>query len=255
MIRLILCATYLILYLILLLPVAGIEWIIKKINNHAGDIAALRTVQWGFRCITKLSGAKVQVYGRENLTKDKDKPMLYIANHRSIFDVIILYTLFYERTGFIAKKSIEKVPSLRMWMRKLHCLFLDRSDMKQGLKIILTAIDKVKEGISIVVFPEGTRTKTGELLPFKAGPFKIATKTNCPIVPIAITGTDDIIENHIPFVKSADVVITIGEPVEVADLSADEKKHIGDHFQGIVENMLEDNKKLLAAKQEALESK
>jgi 1-acyl-sn-glycerol-3-phosphate acyltransferase len=80
-------------------------------------------------------------------------------------------------------------------------LFLDRKDTKQGLKIILKAIDYVKEGISIFVFPEGTRSKDGKMIPFKAGAFKISTKTGCPIIPVVLSGTADIFENHLPKIK------------------------------------------------------
>ena len=88
-------------------------------------------------------------------------------------------------------------------MRRLYCLFLDRKDLKQGLKTILTAIDQVKSGISICIFPEGTRNRDREdsttLLPFKDGSFKIAQKTGCPIIPMALTGTADVFENHFPW--------------------------------------------------------
>ena len=83
--------------------------------------------------------------------------------------------------GFFAKKEMEKVPLLSTWMKRLHCLFLDRNDLKQGLKTILTAIEKVKSGISICIFPEGTRNKNEDeldMLPFHEGSFKIAAKAN-----------------------------------------------------------------------------
>ena len=88
-----------------------------------------------------------------------DVPVLYIGNHRSFFDVPITYPRCPIRTGYIAKKEMEKVPLLSTWMKRLHCLFLDRNDLRQGLKTILTAIEKVKSGISICIFPEIHRTK------------------------------------------------------------------------------------------------
>jgi 1-acyl-sn-glycerol-3-phosphate acyltransferase len=91
-------------------------------------------------------------------------PVLYIGNHRSFFDVPLTYPRCPIRTGYIAKKEMEKVPLLSTWMKRLHCLFLDRNDLKQGLKTILTAIEKVKSGISICIFPEGTRNKNEDEL-------------------------------------------------------------------------------------------
>lgn len=241
MFRLILGGIYLVLFLVLGLPAMGIEYIVKKFNNHAGDIAALRTVQWGFKCEMAICGVKVHYEGLENISSDRDKPVLYVGNHNSIFDIIILYTVFKERTGFIAKDSIKKVPILSVWMTKLYCLFLDRKDMKQGLKTILTAIDYVKNGISIFVFPEGTRSKDGNLLSFKSGPFKIATKTGCPIVPVAIKNTAEIMENHMPRITPQDVYITFGKPIYINELNSEDKKHIGDYFHNILNTMLQDN--------------
>ncbi len=103
---------------------------------------------------------------------------------RSFFDVPLTYPRCPIRTGYIAKKEMEKVPLLSTWMKRyLHCLFLDRKDMKQGLKTILTAVEKVKSGISICIFPEGTRNKNEDeldMLPFHEGSFKIATKAKLP---------------------------------------------------------------------------
>ena len=92
------------------------------------------------------------------------------------------------------RKRWKKVPLLSTWMRFVYCLFLDRENPKEGLKTILQAIDYVKNGISICIFPEGTRNKGEELslLPFKEGAFKIATKTGCPIVPISMNNTAEI---------------------------------------------------------------
>ena len=105
------------------------------------------------------------------------------ATHRSYFDILLTYTRCVRRTGYIAKKEMERYPLLSNWMKYLHCLFLDRKDIKQGLKTILTAIEKIKSGISICIFPEGTRNKNqdeSELLPFHEGSFKIASKDRMP---------------------------------------------------------------------------
>ena len=145
-------------------------------------------------------------------------------------------------TGYISKDGVNKVPVLGIWMRRLYCLFLDRKDLKQGLKVILTAIDQVKSGISICIFPEGTRNKDAEhpntLLPFKEGSFKIAQKTKCPIVPMVLTGTADVFENHFPWVRSAKVTLTYGKPIYVSELSKEDQKRLGSYCQEIIQDML-----------------
>ena len=112
--------------------------------------------------------------------------MLYIGNHRSYFDILLTYVRCPDLTGYVAKAEMEKIPLLSNWMRYLHCLFLDRKDIKKGLKTILTGVKKMKSGISICIFPEGTRNRSEselDLLPFHEGSFKLATRSGCPIVP------------------------------------------------------------------------
>ena len=175
MIRFLCVAIFLILYLILSIPVFLIEWIIGKFNREARDLSSLRIVQWGFKVILKMTGVKVTVIGEENVP---DEPVLFIGNHRSFFDILLTYSRCRRLTGYVAKKEMENIPLLSTWMRYLYCLFLDRDNIKEGLKTILQAIDYVKKGISICIFPEGTRNKGEELsmLPFHDGSFKIADR-------------------------------------------------------------------------------
>ena len=243
MLRTILAALFAFLFLVLGLPVLGIEWLYRKINKKGADLSTLRIVQWALSVITTISGVNVIVEGAQNIPDDE--AVVYIANHRSIFDVIIGYTHCPGLTGFIAKNNLEKVPVLRVWMRRVHCYFLDRSNPRDGLRVILSAIEDIKRGISIFVFPEGTRTKTGEMLPFKEGTFKMATKTGCAIIPVAITGTDEILRNHIPFIRKTTVVFHYGTPIYPDQLEADQKKHIGAYTQSVIADMLERDKNLI----------
>lgn len=126
-------------------------------------------------------------------------------------------------------------------MKRLHCLFLNREDIKEGLKTILTGIDQINQGISMCIFPEGTRG-TGEneldMLPFKAGSLKMAEKTGCAIIPMALTGTADIFENHFPRVKSVAVTLQYGAPIYPKELPKEEQKHLGVKTQNIIQDML-----------------
>lgn len=242
MIRLIFVALFVVLFLIIGIPVLGIEWLIGKVRKKTMDYSSLRLVQWAFNMIIKLAGIELTVIGEENISEG---PVLYIGNHRSFFDVPITYPRCPIRTGYIAKKEMEKVPLLSTWMKRLHCLFLDRNDLKQGLKTILTAIEKVKSGISICIFPEGTRNKNEDeldMLPFHEGSFKIAAKTNCPIIPMAISGSADIWENHFPRVKKTHVILEYGKPIYIDQLEKEDKKHLGAYTQNIIHEMLVKNK-------------
>ena len=212
MIRTILAVLFAILYLILGIPVLFVEWLIAKRNPKAAELSQLRMVQWAFRVILFICGTKVTVIGEEHVPKNE--PVLYIGNHKSYFDIIITYARCPGLTGYIAKNNLEKVSLLNLWMRRLHCLFIDRNNVKEALKTILAGIDNIKNGISMCIFPEGTRNKNPEgLLPFKEGSFKMAEKTGCAIVPMAITNSADILENHFPRVKRTHVILEYGTPI------------------------------------------
>ena len=182
MIRFIFVVLFVVLFLILSTPLMLVEWIIGKFNPGLKDKSSLAIVNWAFRQVIRLAGTKVIAIGEENIPTDT--AVLYVGNHRSFFDVVLTYVRVPRPTGYVAKKEMLKWPLLNIWMKDLHCLFLDRQDIKAGLKTILAAIDKVKNGISICIFPEGTRNKTKDtFLPFHEGSFKIAEKGNVPIIP------------------------------------------------------------------------
>lgn len=246
MIRFIIVCICVIGYLILSIPILLIGWIIGKFNPRAKDISSLRIIQTVFRFILKVTGADITIIGHENVPKDQ--AVLYIGNHRSFFDILLTYVHCPDLTGYIAKKEMEPIPLLSTWMRYLHCLFLDRKDIKEGMKTILTAIEKVKNGISICIFPEGTRNKGNnelELLPFHEGSFKIATKSGCPIIPMAISNSAEIFENHFPKIKPCKVVVEYGKPIYPEQLSKEDKKRLGAYTQGIILEMLKKNQELV----------
>ena len=242
MIRVFLIAVFLIVFFLLSIPVFLIEWIIGKFNPRVRDISSLRIVQEAFKVVIFLSGVKLTVIGEENVPKDQ--PVLYIGNHRSYFDIVLTYARCPGLTGYVAKKEMLKIPLLSRWMKFLYCLFLDRTDIKAGLKTILTAIDYVKNGISIMIFPEGTRGRGSselELLPFHDGSFKIATKTGCPIIPVCISHSSAVFEDHLPRIVPTHVTIEYGAPIYPNELSREEQKFIGKHVQELMTETLKKN--------------
>ncbi len=244
MIRLIFVVLFLVVFLILSIPVMLVEWIIGKKNPNARDYSSLRIVQWAFKVILWIAGVTVTVIGEEHIP---DEPVLYIGNHRSFFDIPITYSRCRRLTGFIAKKEIEKVPLLSTWMRYLYCLFLDRDDVRAGLKTILTAIEQVKNGISIFIFPEGTRNKEEELsvLPFHDGSFKIAEKTGCAVIPVSINNSVQIMEAHFPFIRKTHVVLEYGEPIYPNTLDKEAKKQLGTYCHDLIEATIKKNAELV----------
>ena len=125
MIRFLLVASSVILFLILFSPVLVIEWIIGKFNKEKKDYSSLRIVQNAFKFILWITGVKVTVIGEENVP---DEAVLFIGNHRSFFDILLTYSRCKRLTGYVAKKEMDRFPLLNNWMRNLYCLFLDREN-------------------------------------------------------------------------------------------------------------------------------
>lgn len=247
--RSILVALVLIVGLILSLPVLGVSLIIGLFDRHSKVVFSQKVVKLMFRLVFFASATKVTVLGLENVPKDR--AVLFAGNHRSYSDIPIVYTTTPVLVGFIAKKQINKIPIMNWWMHTVNCLFLDRDDLRQGLKTILGAIDNVKNGYSMFVMPEGTRNHTDELLPFKEGSFKIAEKTGCPIVPVSITNSDGIYELHMPWIRRQKVLIHYGTPIYVDQLPKEEKKFLGVKVRGVITEMLAEDKKALAGLKKA----
>ncbi len=244
MIRFICIALFVVFFLIVSLPIQLAEFIIGKFHPEIRDRSSLAIVNWAFRVVLFLAGTSVTVLGEENVPKDE--AVLYVGNHRSYFDILLTYVRVPRPTGYMAKVEMLRYPSLSTWMKYLHCIFLDRRDIKAGMKSILNAIEKVKCGISICIFPEGTRNKTDQMfLEFHDGSFKIAEKSGCPIVPISINNAGAIFEDHIPRIKKAHVVIEYGTPIYTRDLSKEEKRRISAMVQETIKTNYLKNEELV----------
>lgn len=244
MIRFICVATFLGSFLVLGSPLLLAEWLISKCNRRTADTSSLYLVQWAFKVILKISGVEVTVIGEELIP---DEPVLFIGNHRSYFDILLTYSRCKRLTGYIAKKEMLRYPLLRDWMHRLYCLFLDRSTPKEGLKTILTAIEYIKRGISICIFPEGTRNDGEELsmLPFHDGSFKIAEKTGCAIVPMCLNNTAAMFEDQFPKIRKVHVVLEYKEPIYPNDLDKEEKKRLAKHCQNLIQETINKNQALV----------
>ena len=241
MIRFLVVSSFVILFLVLSIPIMLVEWIIGIWNKDLKDRSSLAIVNWAFRCVIFLAGVKVIALGEENVPKDS--PVLYVGNHRSFFDIVLTYPRVPRPTGYVAKKEMEKVPLLSVWMKNLHCLFLDRENVKEGMKTILDAIDKAKSGISICIFPEGTRNKTPDtFLPFHEGSFKIAEKAGVPVIPMTIVNSAGVFEDHFPKIKRNTVVIEYGKPIDIKELPKEEKKALGSLVKNVIEETYFKNK-------------
>ncbi len=185
----------------------------------------------------KGAGLELIVKGKENLPKTG--PTLYVATHKSIFDIVILNSLIDDPCIYIGKKEVSKMPIIHKWFDALGCIYIDREDKRQSLACILQGINELKSGQSIVLFPEGTRTAGDEIKPFKEGSFKLATKTGVPIVPIALRNTHKIYEES-KLIKRAKVTVNIGEMIQTSTLTLEQQKALPKMTEDIVRGLMQD---------------
>lgn len=237
MIRLICIILFLIIFFTLSIPVYLIEWIVGKININVRHRSSRFIIANAFRVCLFISGVKIQSKGKENIPKEE--ACLFVGNHNGFFDILTSYVTIGKVMGFVAKKEMLKVPFLNVWMYYINCLFLDRTNIRNGLKTILKGADYIKNGISIFIFPEGTRSKDGKLQPFKEGSMKMAEKADCPIIPVAMTGTAALFENQFPRIKRGTVTVEFGTPIHISELSKEDKKFLGAYTQKKIQEMLD----------------
>lgn len=224
-------------FFIMSIIVYPIEFLIGKINKNARIKSSYFLIQLAFKIVLFIGGTRIHVKGTENIPKDT--AVLFVGNHNSYFDILVSCVNIPIPTGYVAKKEFKKVPGLNLWMHMINCLFLDRENVREGLKTILKGADQIKSGISMVIFPEGTRSKDGKMNEFKEGSMKMALKSGCPVVPMAMKNTADIFERQFPAIKSCDVYIEFGKPIYVNELSKDEQKHLGAACQMKIQQMLD----------------
>lgn len=166
----------------------------------------------------------IEVIGKENLPKES---CVFVGNHQGYLDIPLLYSQIDGKLGFIAKKEIEKAPILSNWMKELHCVFMDRDNPREAIKSINQGIEYIRQGYSMVIFPEGTRSKSDSLGEFKKGSMKLGLKGNAPIIPVTICGSYKVYEQN-KRIKSAKVKLIFDKPINIRELSKEEQSNLSE---------------------------
>ena len=178
------------------------------------------------------SRARFHISGMENIPKDK--AVVIVSNHQGDFDIAVFLAYLPVPHGYIAKIEINKVPLLRDWMKLMRCVFIDRSSIRQTAGVMLEAIKTLKNNHTMVLFPEGTRSKSDKMGEFKAASFKLATKAGVPIVPVSISGTYKILEANNGLIKPADVYVKVHPLIRTDNL--ENPADLVDTVRDIIEN-------------------
>lgn len=231
---------YSIINIFIFVPFVFITSLIHKDKSIA---ISKKFVKVSCKFVIFLTGSKVEViYKDSNIIEDiKDKPIILVANHQSHMDAPLILGFIDKYVGFIAKKELEKIKFTSFWMKQIQCVFIDRSNVRDGLKSIKQGAEKIKSGYSVAIFPEGTRSKNGSISEFKKGSFKLAEYSGAAILPVTIKGSKEILESGTLKIKKAtDVKIIIDKTIDLKNLNKEDNKNIHEY----VKNIIEENYKL-----------
>jgi 1-acyl-sn-glycerol-3-phosphate acyltransferase len=197
-----------------------------------GENKAHRIANLWARMLLWLTSTSVEVIGRENVRIDR--PHIFMANHQSDFDILIVLAHIPGQFRWIAKKELFKIPIFGKAMRNAGYIEIDRQNHERALKSLDEAAQKIREGKSVVTFPEGTRSKDGTVRPFKQGMFHLAIKAGVPIIPISIIGAKEIMPKRSLNVKPGKITMVIGQPVDVSAYTVETRGELIERVRNII---------------------
>lgn len=201
------------------------------------DVILRGTQNWSQNVLKSLN-VDINVIGWDNLPKEG--PVVFIANHQSYLDVpALLYASRNFQTGFIAKKVLGKIPIVGPWITRIGSLFIDRGDARKSLQTINQGAEMIKNGNSLVIFPEGTRAQDGVMKSFKPGSFKLAFKSGAPIVPVTIHDSYKRYELEGKIVPGT-IDLVIHKPVEVKGLDKHGQTLVVQQVENTIRESLEE---------------
>lgn len=177
----------------------------------------------------KYAGVTVEIHGQENFT---GVPAVIMANHQSDFDIPIMLAYMDKPYGMVAKMGIKKIPLVRTWMDHIGCTFIDRTSPRESIKALNDAGENIPAGRSIVIFPEGKRSKGENVEKFGSGAFKVAFKHKAPIIPVSIDGSYKIMEaNSGKWIKPQHIIVTVLPAIETDGMDKTEQKNLPERIR------------------------
>lgn len=238
MIRTSIVAIYVIAMLILSIPYLMITKLSKLLSlKRLHKLLVEKFIIFFVKSALTLAGVKVEVNGLNNIP---NRNVLYVSNHQSIVDIPVMLGYIPGIKSFIAKKETAKLPIIKWWMKEINCVFLDRHNIRQGMKDMAQAKQFLQTGTSMVIYPEGTRSRSDKMGEFKKGSLKIAVQAGVPIVPVAISGSYLAYEKD-KMIRKATIKMAIGNPIYVENLSKEEQKEMPEIAYRRVKSLLSKN--------------
>ncbi len=208
-------------------------------NGNAPHIVG----RWWAKSILRVSGIKVKAKGLENL--DPEKPCVFMCNHQSNFDILVLFSALPAQFRWIAKAELFRIPLFGHAMRGAGYISIERKERKKAIQSLKEAAGRIRNGVSVMIFPEGTRSPDGSIGEFKKGGFVLAYDAGVPVVPVVINGTWAIMSKDSLRIKPGEVCLTILPAVDVANYSKAEKPKLVEDVREKIIKEFESNKPLM----------
>jgi len=200
-----------------------------RVKNRRGGIYDWANIDWA-RDILRAAGTPVAAEGLEHIPQGQ--PVMYASNHSSMFDIWALLATLPGSVRFVAKQELFKIPVLAGAMHAAGHIPIDRSARKKAFEAYDEAARTIRRGISsIVVFPEGTRSRTGELLPFKNAPFALAIAAQVPIVPVYVHHTFEILPKGAWRLRPRPIRLLVGTPIATVGLQPEDRERLRDRVR------------------------
>jgi 1-acyl-sn-glycerol-3-phosphate acyltransferase len=224
--------------MILIIPMGLLIFILSSLGlRKLMDLVVYKIARFWSLLLIGLTGCKLTVLGRENIPPRGG--ICFVSNHGSIFDIILLLAYAGRPIGFIAKKELALIPFLNIWIILIGGLFIDRNTVRKAVGTIQAGVERIRAGGAMIIFPEGHRSKGQGLLPFHPGSFKLATRAEAPIVPVAITGSYEVFEKT-HRVCALPVRVIFGKPIITVELPPEERrKTLSDQVRAVISGALE----------------
>jgi len=204
---------------------------ILRIRYRPGGVYDWGTNDWS-RDLLAAAGTEVRAEGLERIPRDQ--PVVYASNHSSMFDIWALAATLPGSVRFVAKEELTRVPLLGPGMLAAGHISIDRGRKKQAFEAYARAAQTIRSGFSAVVFPEGTRSRTGELLPFKNAPFGLAIAAQVPLVPVYVHNTFEILPKGGFRLHPRPILIRIGEPIPTEGLTPQDRERLRDRVRAAI---------------------
>lgn len=187
------------------------------------------------KMVLKTTGSTITIEGLEKIPNEKG--LCFIGNHQSAIDILIVISVLPVTVGYIAKKELLYYPFMNLWIIAFRSVYIERGNIKKAVRSIEKGVEFIKKGNSMIIFPEGTRSKSDTMGTFKNGSIKLATRAGATIVPLTISGSWHVWEENLR-IGPANIQVTIHEAVHTKNISPEDRKALGNKLESVIKGSL-----------------